>query len=143
MRLIILLLLVCSNLVFVDIPEHLKEATLIQALLKEHTQTELQTKLELAEKIAVTADSQSPDAIVFVLDGAEVQLFLRQQYRQQKELVDLASRLVAYGYVELKIGQDYIDSYALSRDDLPSFLKVTKNAAEEKVRLRRAGYISY
>lgn len=143
MRLLIVLMLVWGNLALAEIPEQLKAADLIQAQLQEHNAVELQTKLEIAEALAENAERQSKGPIVFVLDGAEVQLFLHQHYREQKTLVDLASRLAAFGYVELKVGKNYLDGNALSAKELPSFFTYVANAAAEKVQLEQAGYISF
>lgn len=143
MRLLLLLAFFLGNTVLAQPAEPLSQAAFIQAHLVAHSADELQAKLELAEEMVESADYKSQGPILFVLDGEEVQLFLRQHYRQHKQLVDLASRLAAFAAVELKVGEDYLDSHAIAKTDLPSFITIIKSAAKEKSRLETAGYVTF
>ncbi len=132
MRLILIMLMfVWGGIATAGVSEPLAEATLVQTHKDGDSKNGLEEKLERVQSqtIVTGADSQAQAPAVFLLNSAEVQLFLRKNYRAQKELVDLASRLTAFGYVELKVRQDYLDSHALSAQDLPSFIIVVKNSA--------------
>lgn len=119
------------------------EAKLIQVALYDHTAEELQEKLLLAENIAGGLNAKDQQPIVLVLEGESVQLFLREHYRDQKALVDQASRLSAFGFVELRVGQDYLDSHAIGNNEIPAFLAVVSSTDEAKIRLQNAGYVVY
>lgn len=143
MRLLLLFTLALGNFALAQAPEQLNQAVLVQAHLTEHSADELHAKLELAEVIVESAEYKSQGPVVFILDGAEVQLFLRERYRQHKALVDLSSRLAAFATIEIKVGQNYLRSHALTATDLPSFISVIDSAAVEKTQLEKAGYIRF
>lgn len=131
MRLIVTFLVFAwGGMVMAELPEQAKDTALIQAQISD--KPELYSKLEAVQAVTQSEDYQQQSPIVFLLDNKEAQLFLRKHYRTQKDLVDLASRLSAFGYVELKVEQDYLDSHALGKSDIPSFLIVVKDSLAEK-----------
>lgn len=148
MRLLIMLsILACGQLALAEAAKQTKEIAPTQA---QTTQTktppnqattieaELFGKLEAVQAVTQSSDYQQQAPVVFYLNEAETQLFLRKHYRTKKELVDLASRLSAFGYVELKVGQSYLDVRALKSTDLPSFLVIVKDSLVESKREKKS-----
>ncbi|MCH2042083.1 MAG: hypothetical protein MK185_15745 [Saccharospirillaceae bacterium] len=113
----------------------------LQALVKLHTAEELRSLLTRAEQIANGADEYSTrDPIALVLHGAEIAIFKRSNYRDNKELVDLAARLDAFNVVDLKVCRRWMGDNNLTEGDLPPFLEAVPFGGDEVQRLNGAGY---
>lgn len=144
MRLFIMLsILACSQLALAQVVEQITtqaQTTHVKMPSSQAsiTEAELFSKLEAVQAATQSADYQQQAPVVFYLNETETQLFLRKHYRTKKELVDLASRLSAFGYVELKVGQSYLDVRALKSTDLPSFLVVVKDSLVESKKEKKS-----
>lgn len=113
----------------------------LQALVQLHTADELRSLLQRAEQIANGKDEyNTAEPIALVLHGSEIAIFKRSNYRNNKELVDLAARLDAFNVVDLKVCRRWMGIHNLSESDLPPFLEAVPWGPEEVKRLNAAGY---
>lgn len=113
----------------------------LQALVQLHTAEELRSLLSRAEQIANgEAEYNTDEPIALVLHGQEIEIFKRSNYRDNKELVDLAARLDAFNVVDLKVCQRWMGENNLSEGDLPPFLEAVPFGGDEVRRLQGVGY---
>lgn len=113
----------------------------LQALVQLHTAEELRSLLQRAEQIANGEDEyNTEEPIALVLHGSEIEIFKRSNYRDNKELVDLAARLDAFNVVDLKVCRRWMGENNLSEGDLPPFLEAVPYGGDEVQRLDGAGY---
>lgn len=113
----------------------------LQALVQLHTADELRSLLARAEQIANgKAEYSTADPIALVLHGSEIEIFKRSNYRDNKELVDLAARLDAFNVVDLKVCTRWMGEHNLNEGDLPPFLEAVPFGGDEVIRLDSEGY---
>lgn len=113
----------------------------LQALVQLHTADELRSLLTRAEQIANgDAEYNTENPIALVLHGEEIAIFKRSNYRDNKDLVDLAARLDAFNVVDLKVCSRWMGENNLSEGDLPPFLEAIPFGGSEIQRLDSAGY---
>ena len=113
----------------------------LQANIEIHSTEELKALLEKAEKIANGETQYNTDEpIAVVLHGAEINAFVRKNYRDNKALVDLAARLDAFNVIDVKVCRRWMGANGISEGDLPPFLEAVPWGAGERVRLQKAGY---
>lgn len=113
----------------------------LQALVQLHTADELRSLLSRAEKIANDeAEYNTDEPIALVLHGREIEIFKRSNYRDNKELVDLAARLDAFNVVDLKVCRRWMGENNLTEGDLPPFLEAVPFGGDEVRRLQGVGY---
>ena len=109
-----------------------------------HTSDELFSLLERAERIAAGEDEYSTtEPVVLVLNGEEIDLFKRENYRSNKSLIDLAARLEAFNVVDIKVCKYWMYQRGIDIRDLPPFIDTVHRAQSEKNRLKQAGYVSF
>ena len=80
-----------------------------------------------------SVEGSSP--IIFLLHGDEARILFKQQYENNKEVVDLAARLTALNIVDIKVCDIWIEGNNLFIKDLQPFVGVANNAAAEADRL--------
>lgn len=113
----------------------------LQALVQLHTADELRSLLARAEQIANDeAEYNTDEPIALVLHGREIEIFKRSNYRDNKELVDLAARLDAFNVVDLKVCRRWMGENNLTEGDLPPFLEAVPFGGDEVRRLQGVGY---
>jgi len=113
----------------------------LQANIAIHSTEELRGLLEKAEKIANGETQYNTDEpIAVVLHGEEIKAFLRSNYRDNKELVDLAARLDAFNVIDVKVCRRWMGANGIAEGDLPPFLEAVPWGAGERKRLQQAGY---
>ena len=107
------------------------------AAIELHTSAELFSVLERADQLLMNglALQSDPAAVTFVLHGAEVISLLRQNYRQNKTLVDLAARLSALGVVEIMACETWMGGNSVAAEDLQPFVKTVRYGPKEVSRL--------
>lgn len=113
----------------------------LQANVELHTTDELRALLEKAEKISngdTEYNTQEPVAVV--LHGEEIRAFVRSNYREHKDLVDLAARLDAFNVVDVKVCRRWMGMNGITESDLPPFVEPVPWGAAERDRLERSGY---
>jgi len=111
-----------------------------------HTAAELATLLQRAESLVL--DGELPldgvPRVAFVLHGPEVRVLLRQSYRENKDLVDLAASLSALGVVEIKACETWMGGQRVDPESLQPFVQtVPYGPAEERRLVKKEGYIRF
>lgn len=120
------------------------EVKKIQALIQEHTEQELVRLLDRVEKIHQQQDQIKTDQpVVLVLHGAEIRFFLRENYREHKELVDRTSRLKVFEMLEIRACNHWMSEEGVEKRDLPPFIKTVPVGSQEVLRLQQEGYFSF
>lgn len=114
-----------------------------QAVIILHTEQELRDFLQRADAFAGKSNYQSGEPVELVLYGDEIALFVRNHYRENKPLVDLAARLDAFNVVDLKVCSQWLGKEGIQTADLPSFLQPVDDGPAEIQRLQQAGYASF
>ncbi len=88
--------------------------------------------------------SDSDAAVVFVLHGPVLRSLLRQNYLDNRETVDLAARLTAFGVIDLKACRTWMRGASVSETDLQPFVEtVSYGPGEVKRMVRESGYIYF
>lgn len=82
--------------------------------------------------------------IAFVLHGPEVSIFLRENYEQYREIVDLAAQLSAFNVVDMKVCRTRLGFLGETEQQLVPFVStVPLGAAEVKRLLNDEGYVYF
>lgn len=112
-----------------------------QARIEKHSAEEIYELLFRAEKIAAGRDEYSTkEPVVLVLSGEEIELFKRENYRNNKSLVDLAARLDAFNIIDVKVCTNWMSQRGIELTDLPPFVDNVPQADQESIRLEKDGY---
>jgi hypothetical protein len=110
-----------------------------------HTEAELLDALERSEQLfaegVLTQGATYP--VRFVLHGPEVQVLLRENYREHKGTVDLAARLSALGIVDMKVCETWMGHNRVLPGQLPPFIGTVPYAPREARRLMREDGYDY
>lgn len=126
-------------------PDQVSEQVVkIQALIQEHTEQELVRLLDRIEKIHQQQDKlKTNEPVVLVLHGAEIRFFLRENYREHKELVDRTNRLKVFDMLEVRACNHWMSEEGVEQRDLPPFIKTVPVGSQEVLRLQQEGYFSF
>jgi intracellular sulfur oxidation DsrE/DsrF family protein len=115
----------------------------LQANITLHSLAELKQLLLQAEEIANDegeSEYSRENPIAVVLHGDEIGAFVRSNYRDHKELVDLAARLDAFKVIEVKVCQRWMGENDVEANELPPFVEPVPVGLGERNRLEKAGY---
>ena len=115
------------------------------ATIELHTAAELYSVLVRAEQLldqGLVLQSE-PAAVTFVLHGAEVTSLLRQNYKQNKETVDLAARLSALGVVKIQACETWMGGNLVMTEDLQPFVSTVNYGPREVSKLLEDGYLYF
>ncbi|WP_305856323.1 DsrE family protein [Balneatrix alpica] len=115
-------------------PRYLAELSLRSA-------DEISSILQRAEALLEQQGSPFPDypPITMVLHGEEVGFFTRNNYTQNKALVDLAARLDAFNVIDLRICETWMRDHGIGRGDLPAFVETIPYGPAEEEQLKAQG----
>lgn len=107
------------------------------AAIELHTTAELQSVLQRADQLLLdgVALQSDPATVTFILHGPEVRSLLRQNYRQNKSMVDLAARLSALGVVEIMACDTWMGGNSVAAEDLQPFVGTVSYGPSEIRRL--------
>ncbi len=107
------------------------------ATIELHTTAELQSVLQRADQLLLdgVALQSDPATVTFILHGPEVRSLLRQNYRQNKSMVDLAARLSALGVVEIMACETWMGGNSVAVEDLQPFVGTVRYGPGEVRRL--------
>jgi hypothetical protein len=102
-----------------------------------HSPQELLDILMRADMLFESGQYSAEDAspIIFLLHGDEARILFKQQYENNKEVVDLAAKLTALNVVDIKVCDIWINGNNLFIKDLQPFVGVANNAMAEAERL--------
>lgn len=126
-----------------EIPD--KSAGLYLASIELHTAAELTEAMQRAEHLHLEAKASGRDLepIAFVLHGPEVLNLLTPSYENNRSLVDLAARLSAFQYIDLKVCRRWLGGRGIDTGNLPPFIGTVPYGGEEIERLMSEGYVYF
>lgn len=109
--------------------------------IQAHTPDEVS---DILHRLAGLLDSQSDypakQPLALVLHGDEVNAFLRENYAQNRELVDLAARLDAFNAIDIQVCETWMRGAAAQQDDLPAFVDTVPYGPARELELLKEGY---
>ncbi len=116
------------------------------AEIEVHTAEEMLAILQRTEDLlregAIPLDGDP--RVAFVLHGPEVYILLRQNYFDNKEVVDRAASLSALGVVEIKACETWMGSKGIDREQLQPFVAtVPYGPGEERRLVQQENYIRF
>lgn len=86
------------------------------------------------------AELQNSLTIAMVLHGPDVQFFASSNYDENRALVDLAAKLDAFGFVDLKMCATSVRNRGLQSATFPPFIEMVTYGPEEINRLEAESY---
>ena len=116
------------------------------AEIEVHTADEMLSILQRTEDLlqqgAIPLDGDP--RVAFVLHGPEVYVLLRQNYFDNKEVVDRAASLSALGVVEIMACETWMGSKGIDPDELQPFVAtVPYGPAEERRLVKEENYLRF
>ncbi|MGH1372349.1 MAG: acyl-CoA transferase [Cellvibrionaceae bacterium] len=116
--------------------EDLTEASGYLARLELNTPEELHSALLRAEMLFLDGrlQGQLPPATM-VVHGPEVAVFFKQEYPQNKVLVDLAAKLSAFGVIDIRVCETRMGVMGRSPVELFPFVGTVPFGPDEETRL--------
>lgn len=109
--------------------------------VSDHSQEELIALLKRADEVASVSSPETDRLdIALILHGPDIAWFARNNYQDNKELVDLAARLDALKVIDLKVCQKAMQQFGYVDDDIPAFIDRVPYAPDEMRRLENSGY---
>jgi intracellular sulfur oxidation DsrE/DsrF family protein len=100
-----------------------------------HTAAELLDVLQRSEMLFDDGELSQQSPVAVVLHGAEARAFLREDYNQNKPLVNLAARLTALGAVDIQVCEVWMGSQSLDAKKLQPFVSIVPYGPSEIRRL--------
>ncbi len=116
------------------------------ANLELHTAAELLEVLSRAEELLLddAMSYNSHASVTLLMHGPEVTVLLRDNYRDNQEVVDLAARLSALGVVNIKACQTWMGGHSIDERQLQPFVSTVPYAAEEaRMLVQEQNYIAF
>lgn len=111
--------------------------------VSEHSREELEALLQRAQEISqLKSENYDQLEIVLILHGPDIDWFTRQNYDQNKNLVDLAARLDAFNIIDLKVCESTMINRNVNREELPPFIESVPYAPDEINRLLQENFIN-
>jgi len=134
-----------NNLVETPITDT-NEALQLLADIRVHSAEELMQMLDRVDRLYLQGEvpPESIQPVVFLLHGDEARTLFKSQYREHKEVVDLAARLSAFGVVDIKVCERWAGNKGLDVSNLQPFVTTVPFAPEERRRLLdEKGYVYF
>lgn len=108
-----------------------------------HTVEELEALLVRAEEVSQAHPADFEDLeIVMVIHGPDIDLFKKDNYENNQQLIDLAARLDAYDVIDMKVCQRTMEMRGVEREEIPSFIESVPFAPTEIKERLNNGYIN-
>lgn len=122
-----------------------KKALQLIAEIEVGTAEELEQKLQrVGELVDNNGWQYGRDApVAFLLHGEEARALFRQNYSENKTLVDLAAKLAAFEVIDMRVCETWMGGNRLDKDQLQPFVNTVLFAPLEKKQLRSEGYIDF
>ena len=110
--------------------------------VNDHSKDEVMKLLERAQEIYDSLPNEQRDSlkIAMVLHGPDLQYFAKNNYLQNKALVDMAAKLEAFGFIDLKVCAVSARSHGVENDGFPPFIEVVPYGPNEINELQQRGY---
>lgn len=111
------------------------------AQIQSHDANELSAilgRLDILLKSGNEFPSSQPLALV--LHGEEVRAFLRSNYTENSDLVDLAARLDAFDAVQIQVCETWLRDAQIEKSELPPFIDTVPYGPAQEKALLEQGY---
>ncbi len=110
--------------------------------IRVHSAEELGRVLGKVDELFVDGGiSEQDEPVVFLLHGNEALTLYKQNYDQNKNVIDLAAKLSAFGVVDIKVCEVWSKNKGLDNNRLQPFVSTVPFAPGEKRRLvKEEGY---
>ncbi len=114
------------------------------AKIEAHTPKEIRDILERAEVLVdESSDLSEVKPIALILHGKESAAFLRNNYDEYRDLVDLAAKLDAFDVVDVQICETWMRINDVDRSQLPAFVNTVPYGPREEKKLLGSGFIYF
>ena len=111
------------------------------AQIEAHTPSELSDILHRVDSLLLEQSGfPSSRPLALVLHGEEARVFLRENYQQNRELVDLAARLDAFNAIDIQICETWLRGASVPKSDLPAFVDTVPYGPAQEKALLKQGY---
>lgn len=111
------------------------------AQIQAHTGEEISEILNRVESLYLEPESYpQSQPVALVLHGDEASLFLRQNYSENKEIVDLAARLDAFNAIDIQICETWMRYSSVPRTEIPAFVETVPFGPDAEEALLEQGY---
>ncbi|MDX1472818.1 MAG: hypothetical protein R3309_01540 [Reinekea sp.] len=111
------------------------------AQIEAHTPSELSDILHRVDSLLLEQSGfPSSRPLALVLHGEEARVFLRENYQQNRELVDLAARLDAFNAIDIQICETWLRGASVPKSDLPAFVDTVPYGPAQEKALLEQGY---
>ncbi len=111
------------------------------AQIEAHTPSELSDILHRVDSLLLEQSGfPSSRPLALVLHGEEARVFLRENYKQNRELVDLAARLDAFNAIDIQICETWLRGASVPKSDLPAFVDTVPYGPAQEKALLEQGY---
>ncbi len=111
------------------------------AQIEAHTPSELSDILNRVDSLLLEQSGfPSSRPLALVLHGEEARVFLRENYQQNRELVDLAARLDAFNAIDIQICETWLRGASVPKSDLPAFVDTVPYGPDQEKALLEQGY---
>jgi len=117
------------------------ESPAFVAQIKAHTPDELSDILQRLDGL-LQSNQEFPtnQPLALVLHGDEAGAFLRKNYNQNRELVDLAARLEAFNAIDIQICETWMKGASVKKSELPAFVDTVPYGPAQEKALLEQGY---
>lgn len=118
------------------------EATPVVVDVVLHKRDDILRMLQRAEELAMMPNPvERPRQISLVLHGNEIENFKISQYKNNKEIVDLAAKLDAFNVIDVKMCNTMMNQLGVPRKEIPAFIEVVPYGPAEIEKLIEQGFI--
>jgi len=121
-----------------------KSAVRYLADIRVNSVAELQALLYKVENFFQQPSPGTQSPVVFLLHGEEARALLKSNYAEHKTVVDLAARLSAFEYVDIRVCETWASKQSLDVRQLQPFIRTVPFAVTEEKRLIQSeGYLTF
>ena len=92
---------------------------------------------------SLTQDLPADDPVVIILHGEEAHSFTRENFQDNRRLIDRAALLDAYQLIDMRMCETWMKENDIMKSDIPAFIDTVPFAPEEIERLEAEGYVRY
>jgi intracellular sulfur oxidation DsrE/DsrF family protein len=111
------------------------------AQIEAHSSSEISDILKRLDGILQSEEGfPTSEPLALVLHGEEVRTFLRENYADNREIVDLAARLDAFNAIDIQVCETWLRGASITKSDLPAFVDTVPYGPAQEKALLEQGY---
>jgi intracellular sulfur oxidation DsrE/DsrF family protein len=111
------------------------------AQIEAHTPHEISDILMRLDGILQSEEGfPTSEPLALVLHGEEVRTFLRENYADNREIVDLAARLDAFNAIDIQVCETWLRGASITKSELPAFVDTVPYGPAQEKALIEQGY---